>query len=88
MFESAWNDTRVLARPFIELCLIQFFLQTINPTSRWWKRLTLLLNSDFPDLKHLGIDLSAIGIIDGWEEWDWVTITRNKKPLSSITTSG
>ena len=72
LFDQTWsNNAHMLARPFIGLCLIQFFLQTINPTSSWWQRLTDLLLNEFPDLTHLDIDLNAMGIIEGWKEWKW-----------------
>ncbi|WP_044409262.1 Abi family protein [Thiomicrospira microaerophila] len=72
LFDQAWNNNaHTLARPFIGLCLIHFFLQTINPTSSWWQRLTDLLLNEFPDLTHLDIDLNAMGIIEGWNEWKW-----------------
>ncbi|MFA6699227.1 MAG: Abi family protein [Thiomicrospira sp.] len=70
LFEQAWNDAHSLARPFLGLCLIQFYLCTINPTSSWWRRLTELLNT-FPELEHLGIDLKAMGVIEGWKDWRW-----------------
>jgi len=70
LFESAWGSGHVQARPFLVFCIAQFMLQTINPSSTWWQRLTHLLN-DFPDLEELDLNLKGMGVIEGWDRWDW-----------------
>lgn len=68
-FRHAWDDGRLVARPFLLFCIIQHLLQTINPTSTWWDRLSSLLN-EFP-LNGIepSLSLEAMGAIDGWQEW-------------------
>ncbi|MEN9897624.1 MAG: hypothetical protein RLZZ66_1273, partial [Pseudomonadota bacterium] len=39
------------------------------PNSTWSQRLQQLL-IEFPDLQKLGINLSGMGAIEGWEQWD------------------
>lgn len=72
-FRHAWDDGRLVARPFLLFCIIQHLLQTINPTSTWWDRLSSLLN-EFP-LNGIepSLSLEAMGAIDGWQEWSWGT---------------
>lgn len=43
---------------------------TINPTSTWWSRLTDLLDS-FPDMSEAGLNLQGMGVIEGWQQWEW-----------------
>ncbi|MFA6928695.1 MAG: Abi family protein [Lentisphaeria bacterium] len=64
------NAPHSLARPFLLLCIAKHLLSIINPCSEWGKRLKLLL-LEFPDLQHLGLNLAGMGVIDGWEQWDW-----------------
>lgn len=70
LFEHAWQDSHVQARPFLLFCIVQHLLMTINPTSTWWQRLSELLIS-FPDLTPTGLNLKGMGIIDGWHDWKW-----------------
>lgn len=69
-FFQGWQDAHVQARPFLLLCIVQFLLMTANPTSTWWTRLADLLNS-FPDLHAVGLNLKGMGVIEGWEQWEW-----------------
>ena len=69
-FELAWSHNHILARPFLMLCIAQHLLNTINPSSSWWQRLSEHLHT-FPELSHLGLDLNSIGIIEGWGNWKW-----------------
>lgn len=70
LFEHAWQDSHVQARPFLLFCIVQHLLMTTNPTSTWWQRLSELLVS-FPDLTPTGLNLKGMGIIDGWHDWKW-----------------
>ncbi|CEP34033.1 Abi family protein [Vreelandella titanicae] len=70
LFFQGWQDSHVQARPFLLLCIVQYLLMTINPTSTWWARLSGLLGS-FPDLREASLDLKGMGIIEGWEQWEW-----------------
>ncbi|MCW4148845.1 Abi family protein [Halomonas sp. 18H] len=70
LFMHGWENAHIQARPFLLLCIMQHLLTTINPSSSWWPRLTALLN-DFPDLTPVCIDLKGMGIIEGWETWEW-----------------
>ena len=69
-FFQGWQDAHIQARPFLLLCIVQFLLMTVNPTSTWWTRLADLLNS-FPDLHAVGLNLKGMGVIEGWEQWEW-----------------
>lgn len=57
-------------RPFFLLCIVQYLMSTINSGSSWLTRLTDHL-STFPELEHLDLNLYGLGVIDGWEQWDW-----------------
>lgn len=57
-------------RPFFLLCIAQHLMTTINPTSSWKERLIRHL-SEFPELDHLGLNLYGMGVINGWEQWEW-----------------
>lgn len=52
-------------RPFVLLCLCHCMMQQINPSSSWSRRLIDLLEA-FPDLAHLGLTLSGMGIPREW----------------------
>ena len=69
-FESGWDNPHILARPFLQFCIIQHLLCTINPSSSWWEGLSALLG-EFPDLTVLDLNLEGMGAIQGWEQWDW-----------------
>ena len=68
--EQFRGNTHAQVRPFFLLCIIQHLMATINPSSSWLERLKAHL-SEFPHLDHLGLNLFGMGIIDGWEDWDW-----------------
>jgi len=56
-----------LARPFLPICIAQHLMQRINPSSSWGARLKDLLQREFPDLGHLGLNLEGMGVDEGWE---------------------
>lgn len=65
--ELAWtepyhNDTHVLARPYLLFCIEKHLLSIINPSSTWWQRLERLLQDDFPELSHMGLNLRGMGV--------------------------
>lgn len=64
------GDARLLARPFLLLCIAKHLLTITNPSSSWGQRLTALL-LEFPDLQHVGLNLNGMGAVDGWEQWAW-----------------
>lgn len=70
LLEGAWRSSHVQARPFLLLCIAQFLLTTINPKSTWWDRLKSHLQT-FPELDHLDLSLDGMGVVDGWEAWQW-----------------
>ncbi|MFK0572923.1 Abi family protein [Endozoicomonas sp.] len=57
-------------RAFFLLCIAQHLMVTINPGSSWFQRLSKHM-SEFPKLDHLGLNLYGMGVIDGWETWEW-----------------
>lgn len=65
------NDPHRRARPFMLLCMAQHLMNITNPSSSWGKRLKELLESEFPDLAHLGLSLEGMGTDPGWEQRDW-----------------
>lgn len=69
-FESAWDSSHILARPFLQLSIVQFLLSSIHPNSTWWQRLGSHLDG-FPDMENLGLTLESMGVIEGWEGWHW-----------------
>jgi abortive infection bacteriophage resistance protein len=76
LFEHAWGNSHIQARPFLLLCIAQYLLMTINPTSTWWPRLKQLLD-EFPDLDAIDLNLKGMGAIDGWQEWEWEKLIKN-----------
>lgn len=70
LFEGAWESPHTLARPFLLFCIMQHLLNTVHPNSTWWQRVRGHLLS-FPELSHLNLDLDGMGIVLGWESWDW-----------------
>lgn len=62
-------SSHILARPFLQLCLIKHLLKTINPNSTWWERLKGLLN-EFPELSGQGVTLEAMGIMEDYKNWE------------------
>ena len=78
LFESALSSSHNPARPFLLFCIIQHLLNTINPSSTWWLRLKMHLDT-FPDLAHLGLNLDGMGVITGWESWEWKHSAENSR---------
>lgn len=71
-------------RPFLGFCILKHFMDFINPNSRWGERFKELVNKQFPDLTHIGINQRSIGAYDGWESWElW---EQKRKPLSDVPT--
>lgn len=64
------GNAHSLARPFLLFCIAKYLLKSINPNSGWGLRLKQLL-LEFPDLQHLGLNLASMGVMEGWEQWDW-----------------
>lgn len=63
------GNNHALARCFLLLRICRHLLATINPKSTWPQRMKEHLDT-FPDLKHLGLDLSGMGAPANWkDEW-------------------
>lgn len=73
-------DTHARARCFLLLTIAHHLLVRINPRSSWPGRMKTHLAS-FPDLTHLGLNLTGMGAPADWDIL-WSTI---KKPLSSAS---
>lgn len=58
-------------KPFVLLVIILQLMKVINPASSWGQRLKTLMEQDFPDLSHLGVDLKGMGAPEGWQALDW-----------------
>jgi abortive infection bacteriophage resistance protein len=72
--ELAWvaefeADSHARARCFVLLKIARHLLGVINPRSEWPDRMKAHLRS-FPDLSHLGLNLSGLGSSAGWDK-DW-----------------
>ncbi len=66
---SLETDTRARARCFVLLKITRHLLGVINPRSGWPDRMKAHLQA-FPDLGHLGLNLSGLGAPGGWDgEW-------------------
>lgn len=70
-FADFHDERHRLARPFLLLCIAHHLMQHINPASGWGVRLKDLLQTGFPDLTHLGLDLGSLGVYPGWETRNW-----------------
>lgn len=46
-------------------------MKIINPSSSWGKRLMVLLENDFPNLTHLGLNLDGMGVDQDWQKHNW-----------------
>jgi abortive infection bacteriophage resistance protein len=53
-------------RIFAAMCIIQYFMRYINPSSDWHERLKELMN-EFPDSQHISPEM--MGAIDQWDSW-------------------
>ncbi len=58
-------------RAFLLLCICHHLVRRINPSSSWGRRLKTLLDRDFPTLDHVGLNLGAMGVDDGWQLREW-----------------
>lgn len=58
-------------KPFVLLVIILQLMKIINPASSWGQRLKTLMEQDFPDLSHLGLDLKGMGAPESWQTLDW-----------------
>jgi len=65
------EDGHRLARSFLLICICQHLVRKINPNSTWGERVLALLKTEFPDLKHLGLTLQGMGVVDEWRELNW-----------------
>jgi abortive infection bacteriophage resistance protein len=53
-------------RPFLLLCITKQLIDSINPTSTWWARLSNLMLTELPDMRAIGLDLKSMGVTDEW----------------------
>ncbi len=58
-------------RAFFLLCICHHLIRRINPPSSWGRRLKTLLDRDFPSLDHVGLNLGAMGVDEGWRLREW-----------------
>lgn len=63
LFEA---DAHARARCYLLLCLARHILRVVNPRSTWPERMKAHLQ-EFPDLRHLGLNLGGMGVPAGWE---------------------
>ena len=61
------TDGHARARCFMLLCITRHLLQVVNPRSSWFDRVTAHLHR-FPDLGHLGLNVSGMGAPVDWQE--------------------
>ncbi|MEA3536465.1 Abi family protein [Rhizobium sp. CC-YZS058] len=59
------GQERLIARPFLLFCILRHLMLVVNPTSSWPKRFVELMH-DFPDLRHVGLDLASMGAGENW----------------------
>ena len=57
---------RLKSRPFLLFCIAKHLMNTINPNSTWWVRLTNLMHTELPDMTALGLDLNSMGVAEDW----------------------
>ncbi len=57
---------RLKSRPFLLFCITKHLMNTINPNSTWWARLTNLMHTELPDMAALGLDLNSMGVTEDW----------------------
>ncbi|MFV0448408.1 MAG: Abi family protein [Vibrio sp.] len=53
-------------RPFLLLCITKQLMDSINPTSTWWARLSSLMLTELPDMNAIGLDLKSMGVTEDW----------------------
>lgn len=68
---QGWSADLDNKRPFLYFCIMKQMLNCISPNSSWGKRLTEMMEFDFPLIKNNAVSLSDFGIITGWKEWDF-----------------
>ncbi len=56
------------ARPFLYFCMMQTVLKIICPQSSWKDNFLNLLN-EFPHIENKAVELSDMGIVEGFETW-------------------
>lgn len=66
------EDEHAQARVYLLLCIARHLLSVVHPNSTWSTRLQEHL-SGFPDLRHLGLDLTGMGAPADWEH-HWLAI--------------
>jgi len=47
---------------------IFLLMDSINPSSTWWSRLSNLMLTEFPDLTEIGLDLKSMGTTENWTQ--------------------
>lgn len=63
------HDPHAKARCYLLLCMACHLLRAINPDSSWPTRMKAHLQT-FPNLSHLGLNLSGMGVTKDWEtQW-------------------
>lgn len=62
------KDQRLKSRPFLLLCITKHLMDSINPSSTWWSRLSNLMLTEMPDLREIGLDLKSMGVTENWTQ--------------------
>jgi len=62
------KEQRLKSRPFLLFCISKHLMDSINPSSTWWSRLSNLMLTEFPDLTEIGLDLKSMGITENWTQ--------------------
>lgn len=57
-------------KPFFYFCLMRQLLRTICPHSSWGRRLTMLLETEFPEMPNRAVTLEDLGVCESWKTWD------------------
>lgn len=65
---ASWLVRPGNARPFFYLCLMQQLLNVICPNSTWGKRLTDLLENEFPRFPDGLLSTDDMGLVTGWKD--------------------
>lgn len=58
------------SKSFFCFALMQQLMTTICPHSTWGRRLTALLQGEFPPLPPTAATLADMGVFEGWQAWD------------------
>jgi abortive infection bacteriophage resistance protein len=68
------------ARCFLLLCLCRHMMAVVNPSSTWPQRVRKHLHT-FPDLEHVGLNLSGSGAPADWDHlWQCISTFDTKNP--------